>query len=540
NATSAFFVRYKTQTSREESEGTAAFLEDQIVTYAPALAEAEARLQRYREQAHIISPQDQAAEELRRVADLHGRRDILRMERHSLRELLARVDAGRSTGTLSRELAAHPVFLSNGAVQDLLRTISELETERSTLAVRRTDANFDVRAINDRVAEVEDQLLRLARGYLSSVETQVASLDAILSQSEIDLGTIPAREAEFLRLTREQKLLEQVLLMLQTKLKEEEIQTTSETSSVRVLDAALEPRRPVGPRPLMNLLIALVVGSVVGVGLALGREAMDDAVRSEEEVRHVTGGARVVGIIPHTVSSRGALNGGRGNSRWALSVQAGRRPDRTEADAYREIEASLRLGEQGGPRTVVVTGTDVGANRWAVSRGLAFHMARYRARVLLVQADVRGTAHVAGAGNTGLWEIEDERDWTAALAPRSQEGGTASIDLLAFAQDDPHEAFDPSRLGELLSRFAGEYDAVIVDAPDFPASSDAAVLSRHADITVLVAQQGRTDRELLARAVSRLAQMEVAFAGVVLTEPGIGTSADAGDTVRWEAGNRNG
>jgi capsular exopolysaccharide synthesis family protein len=552
NAAAAIFLRFKTETSQERSRGTIGFLSEQIAHHAPALAAAEARLQSFREEAHIISPREQAAEELRRVAELQVRRDMARTEQHSLRELLVRIagsESGQGSRSLSRDLAAHPLFLSNGAVQDLLRTMGELETERNALAVRRTEAHQDIRALSGRIGELEHQLLRLARGYLQSVETQIASMDAILAESGRDLATIPAREAQFLRLTRDQKLLEEVLLMLQTKLKEEEIQATSETNSVRMLDTALLPEKPVAPQPLLNLLVALVVGGVVGVGLAFGREALDNVVRSEDEITHVTGGAPVVGVIPQRAGATRAIqhSGRAGDGRW-LSIPSplrfGRRlPEynRTEADAYREIKAVLRIGHLDGPRVIVITGTDSAANKSAVSRGLAVHLARHHIPVLLVDCDVQsGRLHqVLGLRRSpGLVDLVEGRAWEETVQRYTDGRTTAALDVLTSGNTGPQltDSFDPARIEHLLERFGSAYGAIIVDAPTLSTSSDAAVLGSFADTTLLVAQKGRTDRQSLARAVSRLAQLGVSFGGVILADADLELDL----TVRLAPAARNG
>ncbi|CAN5658539.1 N/A [soil metagenome] len=527
NAATTIFLRYKTETIRERSHGTVDFLQEQIAHYSPALAAAEARLQQYREDAQIISPTDQASEELRRAGDLHVRRDMLRTEQHSLRELLQRV--GGSPGasdsrSLYRDLAAHPLFLANGAVQDVLRSLGELETERSTLAVRRTDENLDIQAIDARVAELEDQLLRMARGYLRSLDTQIASMDGILVQSQYDLGTIPAREAEFLRLTREQKLLEEVLLMLQTKLKEEEIQASSETTTVRALDTALEPEGPVSPRPLLNLLVALMVGTVVGVGLAFGRDLMDDAVRSEDEVRSVTGGAPVVGMIPDTGGgTRAAAR--RSMPRWLLAapLQLGGSGARSEVHAFREIATAMRIGEPGGPRTVVITDAGEGAGKVAVARGMALQLARRGRRVLLVAVDAHGARGIdPDPRPVRLTEVRDVDDFHRTLERFTDQETGVQLDVLRCDGVPAGEPLEPWKLGDLVQRFGGGHDAIIVDAPSLSYSGDAAVLGRYADSTLVVAQIGRTDRDALARAVTRLEQLEVPFGGIVLTDPEVG------------------
>ncbi|HVH13574.1 MAG TPA: hypothetical protein VM759_11000, partial [Longimicrobium sp.] len=133
------------------------------------------------------------------------------------------------------------MFLANPLVQNLVSAITELETERSTLLVQRTESHPEVVGINERIDQLEDQLYRTARGYLESLDTELASIDAELSRFGSQLQTIPARELEFARRQRQQELLEELYTLLQTRLKEAEITNAVVPSNIRVLDTALVP-----------------------------------------------------------------------------------------------------------------------------------------------------------------------------------------------------------------------------------------------------------------------------------------------------------
>lgn len=79
-----------------------------------------------------------------------------------------------------------------------------------------------------------------------------------------------------------------------------EIPDILDVDNVSVLSAAelKEDPTPVSPRPKLNIAIAIVLGGMVGVGLAFLLEYLDNTVRTEEDVENKLG-LPVFGSISH-------------------------------------------------------------------------------------------------------------------------------------------------------------------------------------------------------------------------------------------------
>jgi capsular polysaccharide biosynthesis protein len=72
---------------------------------------------------------------------------------------------------------------------------------------------------------------------------------------------------------------------------------TTNAITAKVWEPAVTPAAPVGPDPLRNGLLALVIGGLLGVGLAFLVEGLDDSWRSPEELEQVSG-VPTFGLIP--------------------------------------------------------------------------------------------------------------------------------------------------------------------------------------------------------------------------------------------------
>src|SRR5690606_15148844 len=189
------------------------FLRDQVEHYEVQLRQAEERLREFREREAVVAPQQAANSQVQRLSELDAHKAQLTAERDVLAQLIreAAASAGTDQGSAAyRKLAAYPEFFRNPAVQNILSSLVQLENERSQLLVKRTAENVDVRGLTNRIHDLEQQLYRTATNYLGSLEEQIAAVDRTLAQSAGRASQIPRVQTEFVRLTREVELLDEI------------------------------------------------------------------------------------------------------------------------------------------------------------------------------------------------------------------------------------------------------------------------------------------------------------------------------------------
>jgi capsular exopolysaccharide synthesis family protein len=557
NVAASSFIFHKTDVTKAEARSTVAFLREQVASYDAQLDEAEARLRGFREQAQVVNLAAEATEQVRRLAELQARRDELQAERDALAHLLNRAaDMDVSTGMSSpyRQLASFPVFLANKAIQDLLQSLTYLENQRAELLIRRTTTNIDVQGVDERIRELEGQLFHTARSYLESLDSQLGSLNANLARFGSELERIPAREVQFARLSRQSALLEEISLLLQTRLKESEIREAIEPTEVRVIDPALIADRPVAPRPVRNLALAIAVGLALGVGAAFGRQALDNKVRTREDAETLTGGMPILGVIPRISSSRrpnrqgvvkqegkprrigaGRLPGTPGQL-FEERLVTHRDPRSPSAEAYRALRTNITFASvERAPQVLVVTSAMPGDGKSTSSSNLAITLAQQGSRTLLIDADLRrGVLH-------RVFEKRQEPGLTNLLLGRvTLSDAVQPIDLGADSEPlhflatgvlppNPAELIGSALMRTLLDQLREEYETIIFDAPPLNLVTDAALLGTMADTTILVTRAGVTDKGALQHAAGQLHHLRAPVGGVVLNCVESGGSYYGGD-----------
>jgi capsular exopolysaccharide synthesis family protein len=527
------FIRYKAQTNKTEATSTVDFLRQQVASYQTQLKAAESALGSFRESAQVVSIGDEASAQVKRMADLQAERDQLRSERRALAEILAKPSAPGQT--VARDVAAFPSFITNRGMQDILQSLNLLENERAQLLVRRNPQNADVLALTQRINALDGQLTQMARAYLAGVDSKLTSVDASIRSFGRQIETIPAREIAFARLSRDQKLLEDIFTLLQTRLKEAEIKEAVEPGDVRVLDPGLVPDRPTSPIPGRNILLGLLIGLGLGIAAAVAREMLDNKVRTKEDVQSVTGRLPILAAIPRiepakqkSVRGTKALHAREAltpDAKWSGTLITRENSRELFAEAYRALRTSITFAALDHPnRVLVLTSALAGDGKSTTAANLAVTLALQGARTLLIDADLRkGILHQRfgldrAPGLTKVLVGHASIAEAVHAVSLDDSGSCLHVLTTGLLPPNPAELLGSERMRMLVSELRHQFDTIVFDTPPLTMVTDAAVLGAIADSTILVARAGATDKRALHQAAAQLYYLRVHVSGTIIND----------------------
>ena len=83
---------------------------------------------------------------------------------------------------------------------------------------------------------------------------------------------------------------------------------------------------------------------------------------------------------------------------------------------------------------------------------------------------------------------------------------------------NPAELLNSAPFLDVLTRLRDDFDLVLIDSPPVLPVTDAAILSQHADATLMLAAAGQTRRGDLRRAAEKLDQVGATILGIVLNK----------------------
>lgn len=301
---------------------------------------------------------------------------------------------------------------------------------------------------------------------------------------------------------------------------------TSNAFVVRTPDHAEQ----VAPSPVRNGVLALALGLVLGIGLALLRETLDTRVRSADEVSHALRVPLLARLPrpPRRLATKHLP---------ASLVQ----PNSASAEAFRLLRTNLDFASLDHPaRSILVTSALEGEGKTTTAVNLAVTLARAGRRVALVDLDLRRPAVHRFFGLPTAPGLTDVVLGKAALAEAlhpvvleqrslespSHEGSNGSraqglLEVLTSGQTppDPAEFIETSSLGRLLDELRESFDIVLVDSPPVLAVGDPLMLSTRVDGVLLVARLAVLRRPMLKELQRAFEMSPARLLGFVLASP---------------------
>lgn len=283
------FVRLRTDLQQRESGETVDSLRGVSRRTADELRRAENELERLQRVDRIVAPDAQIEALVARQTELLSRLQRARGELAGIDEALRRLETVADPARAWTALLSYPAFLENETLGQLLSRITELHAQREAVVARRSAASTDVRVLDEQIVYLDASLRQVAREYRTGLIEQIVVVEPELAGLDRRLGDLPARALELARRQRDVRLLSEVFVMTEQRLRQEELRDALTYANIQVIDPPALRDRPVWPRKRLGLAVVLLLGGAAGVlGMAV-RERTDPRLRSVGDVEAVLG-----------------------------------------------------------------------------------------------------------------------------------------------------------------------------------------------------------------------------------------------------------
>jgi capsular exopolysaccharide synthesis family protein len=421
-----------------------------------------------------------------------------------------------------------PEVRKSDRISNIQARISQLKQNKAALEVTYTKEWPEVKKTDAAIKRLEDELQKEADESIAMLKAQYeASLAHEQSVHEMYVkqrGTTDQQTRDQIEMAQYTQRLEtnkQYLNTLLQKQREVQIAQGDKGSEVRIENYSRVPRSPVGPARLRNVMIALVLSLVAGIGLAFLLDFLDDTVKSLDDVdRYIhlpalamipagRGGANLKGLP--------RANAGPSDSTALAMIDDVRSPI---AESYRHLRTSLLLSSAGQPpKTILVTSSQPSEGKTTTAINTAFMLAQTGAEVLIIDCDLRRPRlhtqfEVTNSKGLTTW-LSGERDLDNLLQTYSK---TRNLKILTSGPvpPNPAELLGSEEMRRLLGHLSERFAHIIIDSPPAISFTDASILSTMVDGVMLVVHGGRSSRAVVRRAKQQLLDVGAHIFGVVL------------------------
>jgi receptor protein-tyrosine kinase len=288
------------------------------------------------------------------------------------------------------------------------------------------------------------------------------------------------------------------------------------TDTVQLAQAATVPTSPSSPRTLRNVVIAGLLGLLLGVALAAAVERFDQRIRDPEELER-TYGLPLLGAVPEDAALRRDAGG--------VHPEAIAGP---VADTFQSIRARLRyFNVDRDVRVLAIVSAQPGEGKTTIAHFLANASASVGARALLIETDLRrptmaeqlGVERGPGLSDAliGARELDDVTQSVQSSTSGADRDAARTFDVIVAGgvPPNPAEMLESRAMLGLLDRARANYDFIVIDTPPLGSVSDALPFIRHVDGVAIVAAIARARRDVSKRLLQILTSADAPLLGVI-------------------------
>lgn len=419
---------------------------------------------------------------------------------------------------------AKGIYVSASSEKAALRSkLDELELRLADRQRLVKPGHPAVKALEIEISQVEEQINHLdaefARAHLAVAEQQYISSkqkeEQIVNYYEeqrkqaLDLNE---QLAQYTILQSEWEQTKRLCDILEDRIKELNVTEDVGALNISILEVARAADKPYKPQKARFMSIALMIGLMLGGGLALLRDFIDQNFHSAEEITTVLG-MPVLGVVP-SMSKKNSISE-RGKKVYLDS-------NSSYAEAYRTIRTSVFFGApKDEAKTILITSAAPSDGKSTLVSNLAITMAQAGQKVLIIDADFRKPKqHI-------IFEVKNEnRGLSNVLAGINTLAETIvstkikGLELLCRGSNvpNPSEILNGERFARLLELISSRYDRVIIDSPPVMSVTDAQILAAICDVTLLVLRADKSTRKGSQLTRDGLLSVGASILGVVVND----------------------
>ena len=521
NGVAETYARLNLERRLATSEGATDWLGTEFKDLTQELKDAEEALVNFKRKNNLVTVQldDQQNELTQRR---HKIVDELSSVQLKLINLNSQREEYKSLRDNDPQSDTSPAIQDNPVIQKMKESYALEYVKLKELQSKYKDKMPAVVAEEERMARIKIDISNEAKLTVRALDLTYAAkqkeekdLQAELNRTTAMALQLEAKATQYNGLKRTFERLQKLSEQVGGREKESSVAAHLKTNNIYILDPAQTPDIAIKPNPLIVCALAMVVGFMLGFGLAFILDMLDASIKTPEDIEERLR-LPYLGVIPRIQPSDKELVKG------PIELYIHSKPKSPIAERCRAIRTSLMFMSPDKPlRRILVTSGEPQEGKSTTAVNLAITMAQSGQRVLLVDTDMRRPrihkifklATTAGFSSLVAGESKDIDGLV-----RATEVPNLFVMPCGPIPPNPAELLHSDRCRVVVKDLGDRFDRVIFDSPPLGLLTDAAILSSLCDGVVLVAKSGKTSRELLGRARKLLTDLKANILGVVIND----------------------
>lgn len=501
------FINMNLERRFEASSYAKTFLEDRLAQVQAKLEESEQKLVKFARENQIVNISASQNIDSQRLTEMN-----VALSKAGQDRIDAEATYNQTTNSDFFEV------LSSKVVQELKHTLAKLEAQYSDQLKIYKPAYPTMQQLKGQIEKIESKIIEEINSIRVAIKSQfqaalekekLLKAELIILQENV-LG-LQDRSIQYNILQREVQTNRELYQGLLQRMKEVGVAGGISSNNIFIVDAAVEPDKKHKPKLVINMLLALLVGLLGGIGLAFLFEHLDDTLKQADDFEKLVS-LPSLGLVP-VVSENVSTSD--------LGLLSHYDSGSMLAEAYRSIRTSLSFGTtKGAPTSLLITSPGPGEGKTTSALNIAITFTQLNKQVLLIDGDLRNPSiHklLRIRNNIGLSNYLTSETGPADVSQDTEIEGLFVMPAGPVCPN-PAELLSSEKMGELLTIAQHKFDYVIIDGPPVLGLADALILSKQVVAVAMIAEAGSTRTGMLKMSVKRLVKAHANIMGGILTK----------------------
>jgi len=474
---------------------TMAFIDARVARLVLELDTVEGGIQQFKSNNKIFDASASSSlgytvTELRTAVDQFSNYEIKKKLLLSLETFITK-DATNFTLIPSHIIAESPVLNS------LVTQYNGLVVQYNKITKTASAQNPVTMEIREQLQDIRNLILQTIQNLRKNLQIPMAKIEADIQKLEGSMSSIPGIEKRLLEKMRTQSIKENLFLFLLQKREDTALSEAITTPKTRTIERARVPKFPVYPKPKLILTFSVILGIFIPFMGTIILTLFENKIDSEETIKRLTN-IPVLGHIGFNKKGDHILV--RQGSRTAIN------------EMFRLLRTKLNFINQNKQQTILFTSSTSGEGKTFIALNLGITLALSDKKVIILSLDLRKPKlglYFNSSSNRGISNYLIKQAEIDDIIQTYDDNPNLAFITSGPTPPNPGELLLTGRMTQLIQELKGRYDYILLDTPPIGLVSDALLLGKHVDTSLLIVRHKTTYKNMVRNLENMYAKGEL-------------------------------
>jgi tyrosine-protein kinase Etk/Wzc len=463
-------------------DNTINFLNDRLDTVAKELRDVEGSVEKFKSDNRVTELSSDAEQYLAIAKQV----DEQKAENQTQLNIISALETDILRNQDKPKIVPTTFGIQDPSLGLLIEKHNELVLQKERLEQKSGPKNPLLVEQQNQIKELRSRLLTNVRNLKQAYTISLNNISGKDEQMNNRIRNVPQLEKRLLQITRNQNVQEQLYAFLLQKREEAAVSRLSniEDSKIIVNARGLDA---ISPKKQIIWILAVLIGMLLPIGIISLKDFLDNKVGDIQQIQQKTS-LPLLGTLSHV-------------KKLKHPIVVKMRSQSAVAEQIRNIRTAINYSAKTeNLKIILVTSFQSGDGKSFVSLNLAAGYALLNKKTVIVEFDLRRPSISAGLGMEATVGISSVLSGKASyedvlvMLP----GFYNNLYLLPAGElpTNPAELISGTRMESLIKALLKNFDYIVIDTPPFSLVSDATLLQRYADKTLIVLRQDYTSRQV--------------------------------------------